>query len=108
MEKKITEKQPKPQKTEADKTEADKTEADKIWEVIKDVNLDIFALPNQKVHDYFTPISIEPSKLYLLHKVSSALPALEESLVKRYVEGILSTKYVVSTTAKYVVVNVEE
>jgi len=98
MEKKTTEKQSKPQKTEADK----------IWEVIKDVTLDIFALPNQKVHDYFTPIAIEPSKLYLLHKVSAALPALEESLMKRYVDGILSTKYVVSTTAKYVVVCVEE
>lgn len=98
MEKKTTVKQPK----------TPKPEADKIWEVIKNVTLDIFALPNQKVHDYFTPISVEPSKLYLQYKVSAALPALEESLHKRHVEGILSMKFVVSTTDRYVVVDVEE
>lgn len=97
MEKKTT-KQEKPQKTEADK----------IWEAIESMTMDIFALPNQKVHDYFTPVPIEPTKLYLRYKVSAALPALEESLLKRYSDGILQTKFVVSTTDKYVVVDVGE
>lgn len=85
-----------------------KTEADKIWEIIENVTMDIFALPNQKVHDYFTPVSVEPSKLYLKYSVSAALPSLEESLLKRYVDGILPEKFAVSTTDKYAVVSKEE
>jgi hypothetical protein len=70
------------------------TVADKIWEDIKDVKLEMFALPNQFVNSYCEQIKIEPSKLYLTSKVSAVLPILEEALRGRYnVEKI--NKYIV-------------
>jgi hypothetical protein len=68
--------------------------ADKIWNEIKSQELEIFALPNQTVNMYCTPVDIEPSKLYLDVPVSAVLPALEQLLWKKYnVEKI--NKYVV-------------
>ncbi len=56
------------------------TQADKIWTEIKDKNIQMFALPIQKVSDYCAPIPVEPTRLFLTYKVSAVLPALEEAL----------------------------
>lgn len=61
-----------------------KTDADKIWDEIKDKNIDMFALPNQIVNQYCKPIEIEPSKLYLLTTASAVLPSLESSLGEKF------------------------
>lgn len=74
----------------------DGTEAGKIWLEIKDKNINMFALPNQKVHQYCQPKVVEPTKLYLIVSVSSVLPLLEESI---------GAKYNVELVNKYVVVS---
>lgn len=65
---------------------AELTAADKMWQSIKDLKLEMFALPNQFVHMYCKPINIEPTKLYLvaLNQASSFLPALENALGSGY------------------------
>ena len=55
-------------------------EANLIWEEIKDLPISMFGLPNQTVEQHCFFIPVEPSKLYLTIKSSSALPALETSL----------------------------
>lgn len=63
----------------------EKTEAEKIWEVIKNVQIDMFALPDQYVSKYCTPTVVEPSKLYVTFRgIGAVLPALEVALGKRY------------------------
>jgi hypothetical protein len=61
-----------------------KTNAEKIWEEIKDKQINMFTLPNQLVNQYCVPTSIEPSKLYVTYTVSSILPALENALGSSY------------------------
>jgi len=61
-----------------------KTVAEKIWEEIKDISLPMFALPNQTVERYCTPITVQPDKLYLTSTVGSILPTLEDALGNKY------------------------
>jgi hypothetical protein len=70
------------------------TEAGAIWKEIKDKTIEIFALPDQKISQYATPSPVEPSKLYLLTRASSALPAIETAVGKNYLVE-LADKYVV-------------
>ena len=58
--------------------------SDKIWEHIKNVQLDLFSLPNQFVNKHCTPTTVEPSKLYLTLSTPAVLPALEEALKGHY------------------------
>lgn len=60
------------------------TPADKMWNAIKDLSIEMFALPNQKVHQYCKPVSIDPSKLFLLTTAGSVFPALETTLGSKY------------------------
>jgi len=73
-----------------------RTESDKIWEDIKNVELNLFGLPNQRVEEYCAVATVEPSKLYLITKASAVLPALEEAV---------SGKYVVESQMKWIVVS---
>jgi len=66
------------------KSEKNKTVAAKIWEEIKDKQINMFALPNQTISNYCTPTAIEPSKCYLTYTVTALLPALEASLGDKY------------------------
>lgn len=70
------------EKTEK-KTES-KTVAEKIWDEIKDLEIEMFALPNQQVHHYCKPVSIDPSKLFLTFTVGSVLPSLEAAVSPKY------------------------
>jgi len=75
------------------------TEADKIWIEIKDKNIEIFALPDQKVSDYCNPVTVEPSKLYLLlKKASSALPAIESAIGNKFTVELANKYVIVSRT----------
>jgi hypothetical protein len=61
------------------------TPAGAIWDEIKDKPIEMFALPEQKVHMHCHPVDIEPSKLYLLTNSSSVLPSLEVAVGKGFV-----------------------
>lgn len=62
------------------------SQSEKIWDEIKNLKLEMFALPNQFVHTYYKPMIIDPSKLCLtaLTKASSVLPALEIAISPKY------------------------
>jgi hypothetical protein len=81
------------------KKNTDDTIADMIWNAIKDKPIDVFALPNQIVSDYFTPVAIEPSRLYLSLSAPAAFPALETALGKSYVVD-QDQKFVIVTLPK--------
>lgn len=60
------------------------TEAAKIWEEIKGVQLDMFALPDQTVEKYCKPFMVDPTKLFVTLSASSAFTALESALGKKF------------------------
>jgi hypothetical protein len=89
----------------AEKKAVVKTAADKIWDEIKDLNIEMFALPDQRVHHYCKPVSIDPSKLFLITSAGSVLPSLEASIAPKYVvekqdRFLIVTPTPVSLTAK--------
>lgn len=62
---------------------AEETLALKIWNKIKDIDLELFALPDQVVSKNADPVlSISDTELHLLLKSQAALPQLEEKLDK--------------------------
>lgn len=74
---------PSPPKPTFDQLAAD-TEAGKIWDEIKNRNIEMFALPDQRVWQYCEPILIEPTKLYLRTRSTSVLPSLETACGKQF------------------------
>ena len=58
----------------------EKTIAEKIWNEIKDKEIGLFALANQKVQKYCTPIFAEPNRLYIKISCGAVLPSLESAL----------------------------
>lgn len=75
------------------------TEADKIWEEIKDVQLEMFSLPDQTVSKYCKPITVEPTKLYVTNSVQAVYPALENALGKKFTIE-LAQKFIVIARKK--------
>jgi hypothetical protein len=72
------------------------TEAGTIWNEIKDKSIEMFALPDQKVHMHATPVNIEPSKLYLTATSTAVLPSLEVAVGKAYVVELADRFLIVS------------
>jgi hypothetical protein len=88
-------------KTEAEKTVEEVmagTESGKIWDEIKNKSIDMFALPDQKVHQYCQPKPVDPSKLYLVSTATSVLPSLETAIGKEY-EIELANRFMIVTRA---------
>lgn len=56
--------------------------ADKIWGMISNIPLEIFALPNQTLQMHCNVIPVTPDALYITLKSTAALPALEEAVLK--------------------------
>jgi hypothetical protein len=73
--------------------------AEKIWNEIKNKEIQMFSLPGKVVSDFCKPIQIEPSRCFLLFKASAVLPALEEAIGKAY-ECEAMDKYIVITRKK--------
>ena len=69
---------------EKDQEKAVKTESDKIWSEIKNKKIEMFALPNQVISNYCRPVSIEPTRLYVIPTAASVLPALEIALGDKF------------------------
>ena len=74
------------------------TEAGKLWSEIKDKPLEMFALPGQTINQHAQPFPVEPSKLYLVTRASSALPAIETALGNTYTVELVDKYVVVSRT----------
>jgi hypothetical protein len=74
------------------------TEAGKIWTEIKDRRIEMFSLPDQTIAQYASPAPIEPSKLYLLTRATSVLPAIEQALGGHYTVELADRYVVVSRT----------
>jgi hypothetical protein len=72
------------QEDQVTKDSSPKTEAEKIWQEIKDKPIEMFSLPSQVVHQYCTPFTIEPTKLYVQASATSVLPALESALGHKF------------------------
>lgn len=87
---------------------ARKSESDKIWDKIANCPIDVFALDNQRVHQYVTRFDdldkAEPEYLHLLLKSGAVLPALEETL--RKVPLPKGKVFEVSPAANFVVVKI--
>jgi hypothetical protein len=76
-----------------------KTDAEKIWDEIKSLPIDMFALPNQVVSDHVHPIpQIDPAKLYTTVRSTATLPSLEATVGKRFVVE-LADKFVIISRA---------
>lgn len=73
-----------------------KTEADQIWSEIKNKTIEMFALPDQKISHHCSPVTIEPSRLYVTTTATSVLPALEAALGPRYTIERLNQYLVIS------------
>lgn len=63
--------------------------SDMIWNEIQNVSLQLFGLPGQIVSMHCTPVSIEPSKLYVSIRSAATLPALETALSDRFTVEML-------------------
>lgn len=77
------------------------TEASKIWNEIKDKEILMFALPNQKVSDYCSPVLVEPTKLYLLVTATSVTPSLEAAVGSKYSVDLVNKYTVVSRSKQF-------
>lgn len=59
-------------------------ESEKIWNEIKDIQLDLFGLPDQTIEKVCIPVDIEPSALYIQSNVGAVYAALEGALGKDF------------------------
>lgn len=84
------------------------TAAEKIWDKIKDLPIEIFALPNQSVQDHARrEAQMEkaiPDAVHLIIKSAAVLPALEETLSK--VRLGKNERFDITQYSKYTVVKI--
>jgi hypothetical protein len=71
-------------KVKETKTEVVKTSAEKLWDEIKNKNVEMFSLPPQPVSSQCSPVLIDPNKLHLQYKTSSFITSLESALGDKY------------------------
>jgi hypothetical protein len=72
------------------------SEAGDIWKEIKDKPIEMFALPDQKIFQHASPAYVEPSKLYLVTRATSVLPAIELAVGKKFNVELVDRYVVVS------------
>ena len=100
-------------KTESDKAVA-QTEASKLWDQIKGLPIDIFALPNQTVGDHARREegmdAVFPNDIYVVLRSAAAYPALEEALgtaqARNQIKLSKGERFELSQSAKYTVIKV--
>jgi len=72
------------------------TPAGVIWDEIRNLTIEMFALPGQIVEMHCRPVPIDTVNLYLVASSSAVLPSLEVSLGSKF--GVeLADKYLVVT-----------
>lgn len=60
------------------------TEAQKMWEEIKNLRINMYAIPNQTIEGHVTRFEGDPRVLYLRPKTSAVIVALEEVLAGHF------------------------
>lgn len=70
------------------------TESEKIWEEIKDLPISVFALPNQRVHNYVSRQPIPGKVLYVKLSTTGVLPALETAIGNKYSVELTERGYI--------------
>lgn len=70
-------------------------ESDVIWAEIKDLPINMFSLPNQKVSDHVKKLKVPGDELLLTLNVSSVLPALETVIAEKGLEVEQGDKYTI-------------
>lgn len=74
------------------------TESDKLWNEIKDLPINMFAIPDQTVSKYVKRVIGIPYALTLTYKVSAVIVALEEALDnKKYLFQTADNGYIIIT-----------
>jgi len=68
---------------ESVKTQREITFSDKLWEKIKDLDIEIFALPNQTLKDHVERAEVLPDQLHLIMKAPAMIAVLEEVMRKQ-------------------------
>lgn len=63
---------------------ADVNESDKIWSEIKDLPIDMFALPDQRVKNHVQRVKVTPTEVHLKLKSSSVVASLEAVLCRQF------------------------
>lgn len=58
----------------------EKTKSDEIWDRIKDLPVNMYALPDQVVANHVTRVEVSPLEVHLKIKSPAILPALEEAI----------------------------
>lgn len=74
------------------------TESDRVWDTLKDLSIEIFALPNQPLTQFCKRVQVEPSKCYLTTTVPSLISTLETVLGPRFTVDKLDKYITVSFT----------
>lgn len=82
-----------------EKVEKKITEADRIWNEIKGMSIDVYAIQNQVVEQHATMLPMPGDRLVLKLRSSAVLPALETAIGRKY-EVELVEKYVIVKRAK--------
>jgi hypothetical protein len=90
------------------------TQAAKLWEKIKDLPIDIFALPNQTVKNHVTRVeemdNVFPNDIYVILRSAAAYPALEEALgnaqARNQIKLEKGERFELSQSHKYTVIKV--
>jgi hypothetical protein len=77
-----------------------KTEAQKIWDEIKDRPIEMFGLPGQVVAMHAVPVTVEPTKLYLVTRSTATLPSLEAAIGDKYTVELADKFVIVARNTK--------
>lgn len=73
---------------------AAKPESEKIWEEIKHLPINMFGLPSQFIMQHVTPVTVEPSSLYVTIRSTATLPSLEAAIAPAFTVE-LADKFVI-------------
>lgn len=74
-------------------------ESEKIWNEIKDIQLDLFGLPDQTIEKVCIPVDVEPSSLYIQSNVGAVYAALETVLSKNFSIEMVGKFWVIARKA---------
>ena len=80
------------------------SEAGAIWLEIKDMGIEMFALPGQTVAMHCNPVPADPSRLFLVTASTAALPSLEVAINKN-AKGEYLHRFDVELADRFVIVS---
>lgn len=61
-----------------------KPESQVIWDEIKNIEVSMFGLPEQKISNFCSPVFLDDKILFLNYKLAAVFPVLEEKFRSKY------------------------